>query len=64
MSKEQVLELISAWSTKVRQARLLRSMSAKWTALGFATCIASLAEEAGVEYPDDVRDFLKREGVL
>lgn len=64
MTNERVLELIAAWSKKVRGMRLLRSMSAKYTALGFATCIASLAQEAGADCPPDIAEFLKREGML
>lgn len=64
MTKEQISALLGEWAKTVRQARLLRSMSAKCTALGFATCAKSLADTAGVDCPYDVVDFLKREGVL
>lgn len=64
MTKEQISALIGEWAKSVRQARLLRSMSARYTALGFATCAQSLANVAGVECPADVVEFLKREGVL
>lgn len=64
MTEEQITALIAEWSAKVRQARLLRSMGAKWTAIAFATCALSLAERSGVECPSDIVDFLKQEGVL
>jgi len=64
MNTKLAEDLVKQWWEKAQQLRVLRSVKAEGTAMGFATCAYKLAIEAGVPPPPKLEDFLKRQGVL